>query len=159
MLDAFLINEEKGRKIFEEFLSQAKNTSNWNPTKNKYNPVDGFFKLDNKKIVGEIKTRDKQYMNYLTHLIQIDKYMNLTQAKVTNNCYTGLYVNIFGSDTIYIYDLKDINSNNCNITEMMANRHTAINSGKTKKQFYEIPTRFAQVFKKDENGKWHKITN
>lgn len=154
----FEIAEEKGRRIFEEFLNQVKNASNWNPTKDKYNPVDGFFELDNKKIVVEIKTRDKQYMNYLTHLIQIDKYMNLTQAKLTNNCYTGLYVNIFGNDTIYIYNLKDINSNNCSITERMANRYTAISSDKKRKQFYEIPTRFAQVFKKDKNGKWYKVT-
>lgn len=157
-MDNFDLNEKKGRVIFESLLDQVNNARNWNPTKDKYNPVDGFFELDNKKIVVEIKTRDKQYMGYLTHLIQIDKYMNLTQAKLTNNCHTGLYVNIFGNDTIYIYDLKDINSNNCSITERMANRYTAISSGKKMKQFYEVPTRLATVFKKDENGNWYKVT-
>lgn len=156
-MDAFDINEAKGRRIFESFLSQAKNTSNWNPTTDKYNPIDGFFELNGKKIVVEIKTRDKRYVNYLTHLIQIDKYMNLTKARADNNCYTGMYVNIFDSDTIYIYDLRDISNNNCSLVSKMANRYTAINCGQTVKQFYEIPTRFAKVFKRDENGNWKRI--
>ena len=83
-MDKFDLEEQKGRRIFESFLSQAKNTSNWNPTTDKYNPVDGFFELNGKKIVVEIKTRDKRYMNYITHLIQIDKLLCLHTLTAVN---------------------------------------------------------------------------
>nr|DAD94599.1 MAG TPA: hypothetical protein [Siphoviridae sp. ctREU2] len=155
-MDKFQDNEEKGRRIFESLLKQSRTAKNWNPTINKYDFVDGFFELGDKKIVVEIKTRDIKYADYPSHLIQIDKYMNLTKAKIDNCCSTGIYVNIFGNDLIYLYDLKYINASNCKLTSRYVNSTTAIDTGKRWKQFYEIPVRYAQVFEKDVD-RWKQI--
>ena len=161
-MDEFLFSEEEGRREFKSFLDQSKSSSDWQPTKDPSDTVDGFFKLNNKKIVVEIKTRDSKYLNYSTHVMEINKYMNMTKKKIDNNCYTGLYVNIFGDlnkgiyDTMYIYNLKDINSSNCEMSVTYANRTTAKNTGKVSKQFYLIPIRYAQKFKKIDN-KWIQI--
>ena len=126
-MDKFQESENEGRRIFESLLKQSRTAKNWNPTNDRYNFVDGFFELKDKKIVVEIKTRDRRYADYPSHLMQIDKYMNLTKAKIDNSCSNGIYVNIFGSDT-----------------------------GKRWKKFYEIPVRYAQIFKKD-GDKWKQI--
>lgn len=157
-MDKFQENEEKGRSIFESLLKQSRTAKNWNPTTERYDFVDGFFELNGKKVVVEIKTRDVKYSSYPTHLIQIDKYMNLTKAKIDNACNAGIYVNIFGDNLIYLYDLKYINSSNCKLTNRYVNNTTAVYSGKRIKQFYEIPVRLAQIFKKDGN-KWKQINN
>ena len=155
-------HEREGRREFKSFLDQSKSSSDWQPTEDDYNHVDGYFKLDGKLIVVEIKTRAKKYLNYPTHIIEIDKYLNITHEKINHNCYTGLYVNIFGDlengiyDTMYIYNLKDINSSNCEMSVTYANRTTAKNTGKVSKQFYLIPSRYAQKFKKIDN-KWIQI--
>lgn len=157
-----LFREEEGRKEFESFLSQSKSSSDWQPTEDRFNPVDGYFKLNGKSIVVEIKTRDKKYLTYPTHLMQIDKYTNLTKAKVDTNCLTGLYVNIFGDlekgiyDTMYIYDIRDMNSKSCDLVSLYANKDTANHLGKTNKMFYEIKTIYAKKFKKI-NNKWTQI--
>ena len=161
-MNKFLFSEEEGRREFKSFLDQSKSSSDWQPTKDPSDTVDGFFKLNNKKIVVEIKTRDSKYLNYSTHVMEINKYMNMTKKKIDNNCYTGLYVNIFGDlnkgiyDTMYIYNLKDINSNNCELIAGYSNIDTANNGGKKVKQFYNIRTRYAQKFKKIDN-KWIQI--
>ena len=161
-MDEFLFSEEEGRREFKSFLDQSKSSSDWQPTKDPSDPVDGFFKLNNKKIVVEIKTRDSKYLNYSTHIMEISKYMNMTKRKIDDNCYAGLYVNIFGDlekgiyDSMYIYNLKDINSSNCQLYTTYANRKTAVDLGKIDKQFYYIPTKYAQKFKKIDN-KWIQI--
>lgn len=161
-MNKFLFYEEEGRREFKSFLDQSKSSTDWQPTEDSSNTVDGFFKLKGKKIVVEIKTRDNKYRDFSTHLMEINKYMNISKQKVDNGCYTGLYVNIFGDsdkgiyDTMYIYDLKDINSSNCEITTTYANKTTAKDTGKVSKQFYMIPVRYAQKFKKI-NNKWIKI--
>lgn len=155
-MDKFQESENEGRRIFESLLKQSRTAKNWNPTINKYDFVDGFFELKDKKIVVEIKIRDRKYADYQTHLMQIDKYMNLTKAKIDNSCSNGIYVNIFGNDLIYVYDLKNINASNCKLTDRYANNTTAIDTGKRWKKFYEIPVRYAQIFKRDED-KWIQI--
>lgn len=155
-MDKFQESENESRRIFESLLKQSRTAKNWNPTINKYDFVDGFFELKDKKIVVEIKIRDRKYANYQTHLMQIDKYMNLTKAKIDNSCSNGIYVNIFGNDLIYVYDLKYINASNCKLTDRYANNTTAIDTGKRWKKFYEIPVRYAQIFKRDED-KWIQI--
>ena len=161
-MNKFLFSEEEGRREFKSFLDQSKSSSDWQPTKDPSDTVDGFFKLNNKKIVVEIKTRDSKYLNYSTHIMEISKYMNMTKRKIDDNCYAGLYVNIFGDlekgiyDSMYIYNLKDINSSNCQLYTTYANRKTAVDLGKIDKQFYYIPTKYAQKFKKIDN-KWIQI--
>ena len=155
-MDKFQESENEGRRIFESLLKQSRTAKNWNPTNDRYNFVDGFFELKDKKIVVEIKTRDRRYADYPSHLMQIDKYMNLTKAKIDNSCSNGIYVNIFGSDLIYLYDLKYNNASNCKLTSRYVNSTTAIDTGKRWKKFYEIPVRYAQIFKKD-GDKWKQI--
>lgn len=154
-MNEFQKYETKGRIIFEDFLKQAKITD-WRPTTNQYDFVDGYFTIKGKQVVVEIKTRDVKYAQYSSHLIQIDKYMNLTKAKTDNKCSNALYVNIFGDNIIYIYDLKYINASNCRLVEKYVNKTTAIDKGKKNKQFYEIPSKYAQIFIK-ENNKWKKL--
>ena len=89
-MNKFLFSEEEGRREFKSFLNQSKSSSDWQPDKDPSDTVDGFFKLNNKKIVVEIKTRDSKYLNYSTHVMEINKYMNMTKKKIDNNCYTGL---------------------------------------------------------------------
>lgn len=153
--DGYIINETIGRTQFESLLNQAKNANYWQPTTDKYNHVDGYFYLDNKKIVVEIKTRDKKYADYPTHLMELDKYMNLTKAMVDHNCFTGYYANFF-EDTLYLYDLRNINTINCKITERYVSRTTVEDNGKKMKKFLELPAKLAKVFKK-ENNKWIRI--
>lgn len=154
----FEIAEEKGRKIFEEFINQAPNAKNWNPTK-QCETVDGFFELDDKKIVVEIKKRNEKYKGYTSLFLEVNKWMNICQARIKNNCNKGLYVNILGEDTILIFDLKDISTDTCGKpVPMELPKSSAEYAGTRIKQILLVPTRFAQVFKKDENGKWHKVT-
>lgn len=87
-MDKFQESENEGRRIFESLLKQSRTAKNWNPTNDRYNFVDGFFELKDKKIVVEIKTRDRRYADYPSHLMQKDKYMNLTKAKIDNSCST-----------------------------------------------------------------------
>ena len=63
-MDKFQESENEGRRIFESLLKQSRTAKNWNPTNDRYNFVDGFFELKDKKIVVEIKTRDRRYADY-----------------------------------------------------------------------------------------------
>ena len=67
-MDKFQESENEGRRIFESLLKQSRTAKNWNPTNDRYNFVDGFFELKDKKIVVEIKTRDRRYADYPSHL-------------------------------------------------------------------------------------------
>lgn len=71
-MDKFQESENEGRRIFESLLKQSRTAKNWNPTNDRYNFVDGFFELKDKKIVVEIKTRDRRYADYPSHLIQYE---------------------------------------------------------------------------------------
>ena len=39
------------------------------------------------------------------------------KVKADKGCKKALYVNFFGEDTMYIFDLKHINSNSCKIID------------------------------------------
>ena len=49
-MDKFQESENEGRRIFESLLKQSRTAKNWNPTNDRYNFVDGFFELKDKKI-------------------------------------------------------------------------------------------------------------
>lgn len=155
-MDKFQILENKGRNYFLGFLKQCRKVRNWFPTLDKYNSVDGFIDIDEGRIVVEIKVRDPKYLNYPSHLMELEKDMNLTKAKIDYNCLTGWYVNFFGCDTLYIYDLNRINSTNCKLITRYVNATTAEDNGKMLKHFFEIPVSFALKYKL-ENNKWIRI--
>ena len=106
-MDKFQELENKGRKLIESFLKQA-NITDWQPTEGKYDWVDGYFTHKGNKVVAEIKVRDIKYKDYSTHLMELDKFMNMTKAKIDNDCALGLYFNFFGDDDLYIYNIRDI---------------------------------------------------
>lgn len=154
-MDSFELNEEIGRSWFASFVKQLKTKTEWIPSLGRYNFIDGFVIQKDKKYVVEIKTRSKKFLNCHNHLIELNKYMNMTKVKVDSNCKNGFYVNFFGEDTLYIYDLKDINTNNCKLVERLAQTSTVCREYK-RKLFLEIPTRYAIKFKKI-NNRWTRI--
>ena len=153
--DGYQIKENEGRKLLESLLIQTKNASNWRPTTGKYDHVDGFYNLNDKKIVVEIKTRSAKYADYSTHLMELDKYMNLTKAMIDNKCFTGFYACFF-ENILYLYDLRNMNTINCRVIEKYVNCTTVEDKGKRMKKFLDIPIKLAKVFRKD-NDKWKKV--
>ena len=70
------------------------------------------------KVVAEIKVRDIKYKDYSTHLMELDKFMNMTKAKIDNDCALGMYFNFFGDDDLYIYNISDINTIECEVISL-----------------------------------------
>ena len=99
-MDSFELNEEIGRSWFASFVEQLKTKTEWIPSLGKYNFIDGFVIQKDKKYVVEIKTRSKKFLDYPTHLIELNKYMNMTKVKINSNCKNGFYVNFFGEDEL-----------------------------------------------------------
>lgn len=156
-MDQFQELENKGRTLIESFLKQA-NITDWQPTEDKYDWVDGYFTHKGNKVVAEIKVRDIKYKDYSTHLMELDKFMNMTKAKIDNDCALGLYFNFFGDDDLYIYNIRDINTIECEVTSLWCAKTTAADNGNTYKQMINIPTTKAQVYKRVDKI-WYKIQN
>ena len=156
-MDNFDKAENKGRALLESFLNQA-NITDWQPTTDKYDGVDGYFTHKGNKTVAEIKVRNIKYKDYSTHLMELDKFMNMTKTKIDNDCASGMYFNFFGDDDLYIYNIRDINTIECEVTSLWCAKTTAANNGSTYKQMINIPTTKAQIFKRIE-GVWKKIQN
>lgn len=153
----FQRHEIIGRRWFESFVNQLKIKSIWQPTANTYDFVDGYLTQGNKKAVIEIKTRNPNYVKYSSHWMELDKFMNLTKNKIDSNCNIGWYVNFFGEDIMYIYDLKNINTNNCPLIRKWVPKATADPSkGYEWKQFLDIPTKYAIRFER-VNNKWTRL--
>ena len=152
-MNKFQQSENLGRSLFNSFLQQSK-ANNIQFTEGDYNPVDVYFNLEDKKIVGEIKVRDVRYKDYPTHIMEQSKFNNLCKAKSNGKCADAIYINFFGSDWLYIYSLKAIKNNSVN-SQLYCNKTTAINTGKVNKAILEINPASALIYKY-ENGKWIK---
>ena len=155
-MDKFEQDELTGRSWFEGFVKQLKVDTTWQPTTGKYDFVDGYVVQDNKKVVVEIKTRSPAYVKFSSHWIELDKYMNLTKAKIDGNCMAAWYVNFFGADTMYIYNLKYVDTTTCPLIKKWVPKTTAANNGYEYKQFLDIPTKYAIRFER-VNNKWTRI--
>lgn len=92
--------EDTGRALLKSFLDQV-GAINQIPTEGDYNPVDYYFTYKEKKVVAEIKARDKKYENYSTHIIEDKKLKALLKAKEENNCDFAYYICFFGEDVVY----------------------------------------------------------
>lgn len=160
-MNDFLFYEEEGRDEFAHFLGMVKNATNWNPVPIS-DSVDGYFDLDGKKIVVEIKTRDSKYLYYPSHIIELFKLKSLIRAKEDHNCHAGIYVNLFGDlkkgiyDTMYIYNINIINNHNCALQGCMTAKTTVVDRGNECKQLFYIPIEYAKKFKKINNT-WTQI--
>lgn len=155
-MDNFQKSEIRGRKLLESFLLQV-NATDLRPTEDQYNPVDYYFTCKNKKIVAEIKVRDRQYENYDTHLMEVSKYNALIAEKQQQHLDRAYYICFFeDGDKInaYWYDTTDIYKYALR-KSMYCNRTTAYYSGTTCKDVLLIPTNKAHRFT-FYNGKWQQ---
>ena len=90
--------------------------------------------------------------------MELDKFMNMTKIKIDNNCAFGMYFNFFGDNDLYIYNISDINTIECEVTSLWCVKTTAADNGYTYKQMLNIPTTKALVFKR-KDGIWYKVEN
>ena len=150
-MNPFQKNEIKGRQLLAELLNQF-SVNDIQFTKDRFNPVDGFFTNNNKKAVFEIKVRDLKYLSYNTLIIEEQKYQNLLNIKDANNCSSGLYFNFIG-DYCYVFTLKVIGKSQ--LKELYCNSCTADGKGKKKyKTVRYLDKAAARVFHK-ENDVWY----
>ena len=76
-IDNFDKNEMIGRGLFESFVNQLKTKTDWTPSSDKSDVIDGFIQQDDIKVAVEIKTRNKCYENFSTYWMELDKYINI----------------------------------------------------------------------------------
>lgn len=146
-------SELKGRNLFNEVL-QSIGVTDWQPTTDLYNRVDGYFTIDNRQVVVEIKGRAKQYEKYDTHLMEVDKYKAIVADAHNNGIKCAYYACFFGEDTLYLYNVGKIKANS-EIEQKWCPKTTAAQSDYCWKDCYMIYKDIAQVFTKS-NGKWYK---
>lgn len=154
-MNKFQESELKGRQLFQSFLKYIKPEQSY-PTLDKFNPVDYYFIKSGIKIMVEIKVRNQMYENYPTHLMELDKYCNMSNEKIEKKCQSAIYCNFFGDNVLYVYDLKNINTQTCKITNLYCNVTTAEDNGSKWKPFFELRTNLADVFIR-QNGEWKLI--
>ena len=155
-MNNYEIAELKGRSLFKEFL-QSVSITDWQPTLDLYNRVDGYFSKDNKKAVVEIKGRTKQYESFDTHLMEVDKYDAIVADAKSNGIKSAFYACFFGEDALYLYNVGLI-KNHSDKEKMWCPKTTASQSEYCLKDCYMIHKDIAQVYIKI-NGKWIRQEN
>ena len=146
MEDNFSRMELLGRDKFESLLQQ-KGITTYHFTPDKYNPVDCYFVgKGGSQWMAEIKVRDRLWNPLFMEAL---KYKEMKQIVVDGKAVNGLYVN-FIDDRCYIFTLSQITkANGCYVTNVLANRYTAINADKVNKQMICLPTNIAMVYEWD----------
>ena len=148
--------ELKGRELFNEVL-QSVGITDWQPTLDLYNRVDGYFIKDNKRAVVEIKGRTKYYEGFDTHLMEVDKYNAIVADAKSNGIKLAYYACFFGDDTLYLYNIGYIKPNSV-VEKKWCPKTTAVDSDYCWKDCYMIYKDVAQIFTK-VNGKWTRQEN
>lgn len=141
--------EYKGRLLMDSLLKDL-GATNITYTDEISNPVDCYFTINGKHIVCEIKNRDIKYIDATSHYIELNKYMNLTYAKVMDKCYAAIYANFFG-DTCYIYNINNIPTEKITLNKLV--KHSVYGKAKVDKPIINIPTRNATVYQRID-GVW-----
>ena len=154
-MNKFQESELKGRELFQSFLKYIKPEQSY-PTLDKFNPVDYYFIKSGVKIMVEIKVRNQRYENYPFHLIELNKYCNMFHEKIEKKCQSAIYCNFFGDNVLYVYDLKNISTQTCNITNKYCNVTTAEDNGSKWKPFFELKTNLADIFIR-QDGEWKLV--
>ena len=155
-MNNYEIAELKGRSLFNEVL-QSVGITEWQPTLDLYNRVDGYFYKDEKKAVVEIKGRTKQYESFDTHLMEVDKYDAIVADATSNGIKSAFYACFFGEDVLYLYNVGLI-KNHSDKEKKWCPKTTASQSEYCLKDCYMIHKDIAQVYIKT-NGKWKKSVN
>lgn len=152
----FKIAESKGRITFAELCSQLKLDITF--TDNQFDRMDFIMRTDNtfktkyQSIGGEIKNRNPQDIKYSTHLLSVDKIINLLKY----NPNAGLYVLIFGDD-LFIYNVRKIyqlvKDNILKIETKYLPKSTILNKGYKDYKVILVPKKYGMHFKRI-NGIW-----
>ena len=100
--------ENKGRTMLKELLDQSNNVSNQYCSEGDYDRVDYYFDLLDKKVVAEIKVRDKSCHQYDTLMMEVDKYYALVKDRQDKNLNCSYYINFIGDDTCYWFSTSKI---------------------------------------------------
>ena len=152
-MNEFQKAEMKGREKFESLLLQ-KGITDYKFTTDKYAPVDCYLLgKDCTQWMAEIKVRDKIWDPLFMEAL---KYKEMKQIVKDGKAENGLYVNFIG-DRCYIFTLDQITkANGCYVTNVLANRYTAINADMIYKQMICLPTKLAQVYEWDGTS-WNDV--
>lgn len=132
-MNNFLKNEKQGRELFEQLmLSLGVDPKNMFPSRGEFNPCDYFFKHKGRTFCVEIKVRDKSYLNFPTHFLEMKKAKMLLESARENKCSDIIYVNFFGSDQCVVYNVKKALVK-YRVDVVKCNKRTAIQSEKVDK--------------------------
>lgn len=151
----YQVRENIGRKYFTSWLKDI-GVTEYEFTADPYAVVDCDFNFKDKDITAEIKVRDIKYKDYTTHLMELNKYINIQNYVTKNNKNGAIYANFFGENWLYVYKVNNINTSYIRSKELVV--ATSEDKGMTNKDIIEIPTDTAQIFyRKNINTKWTRI--
>ena len=96
--------EKLGRELLKSYLDTLPGLEISMETTDKYDPVDYFAEFtDFRRCEFEIKTRASKYKDYLTHVLEKEKYNNMIKSKEEHSISFSYYVNFFIGQEIYMY--------------------------------------------------------
>lgn len=150
----FSAAEERGRKLTKEFLKQIGTCKALKFTKGTYTFFDCSFinKSTGRRYICEIKVRDLVYLHCDYHYMDERKYNKLADKVI--GTHLGLfYFSFFGSNHLYIYDLRY-----CKPIEKQieCNQTTVTDSNRVVKDMVAFNPSDAIKYIK-EDGNWIKI--
>lgn len=154
-MNKFLEAENIGRNNFKSWL-EAIGVTDYEFSEDNYDPVDCNFTFKGYNIISEIKVRDIKYKDYPTHLMELSKYKAMVKYMRNNNKDLGLYVNFFGDNWLYTYQLQRIDVSN--IANMNLVKTTVADNGYKNKDIIEIPVDIANIYyRENKESKWIKL--
>lgn len=154
-MNNFEKSESIGRSYCLSWLKQLK-AENIKFSTNTFDVIDVCFEYANKKIAAEIKVRDEKYRTYNTHLIELNKLINISNYVDKNNKDGAIYINFFGENWLYIYNINQINTNCIKNWNLVVT--TAEDNGTKNKEIIEIPNKLAQVYYRlNKESIWTRI--
>lgn len=151
-MDNFALAEGRGRELLLSLLEQG-TVTDIEFTKGKYEAVDCNYTSNGYKVSAEIKVRNERYKDYSTHLMEVSKLNNMFKYNRENNRDVGVYVNFFGDNWCYMYQIHRLI--NLIPEDKLLHRTSAEYNGYTNKSVIHIPTDLAQIYyREDSNSEW-----
>lgn len=148
-------HETEGRKLFRELINQF-NVKEYEFTEDEFNPIDVIFKHKGYKLIADIKVRDRDARIFKTTFLEVQKCKEMKKIKKDNNHDIMWYVNFFGDDLVYIYNIDRHWKNE--ITPLYTWRTHDYSHGKVMKYFFESPVEKALIYQKID-GLWVQINH
>ena len=155
-MDNFALAEGWGRELLLSILNQGTATD-ISFTEGKYEAVDCNYTVNGYKVSAEIKVRNEKYKDFSTHLMEVSKLNSMFKYNNDNNRDVGLYVNFFGDNICYMYQIHRLI--NLIPEDKLLHRTSAEYNGYTNKSVIHIPTDLATIYKRENNNsKWEKVS-